>query len=138
MTSNKNYWIDANLILRHITFDHKELSPKAKEIMREIAMFEILGYVNTLVLHEVIYVLEKIYKIPRKIIFIKITEFISFSGLTIIDLDKRFVKLALNDYQSTNVDFADCVYKQIALANDYTICSFDKDFKKLGVEVKSI
>ena len=103
--------------------------------MKKLAKREILGYINTLVLHEIIYVLEYIYKISRPEICLKLSNFVNMSGLTIIDLDKDHIKLALADYQKTKVDFPDCVYKQIALANEYAICEFDSDFSKIDVEV---
>lgn len=135
MGSSKKYWLDANIILRYIVNDDEKLVIKAKKVIDDIVNERAGGYINTLVLHEIIYVLERVYMHTRKTIASSLTDIISIGGIDIIDLDKDNLKLALADYQKTKVDFPDCVFKQIALANEYTICSFDSDFSKIGVEV---
>ena len=129
-----NYWLDANIILRYLTKDNETLSPKAKTIIDNIANYKGFAYINTLVLHEVIYILENVYNIDRKAILDSISNLISISNINIIDVNKQSLKLALKDYTKTKIDFPDCVYKQVCLENKYKLLSFDKDFKKLGVE----
>jgi len=132
--SLNNYWLDTNIILRYLTKDNETLSPKAKTIIDNIANYKGFVYINTLVLHEVIYILENVYNIDRKAILDSISNLISISNINIIDVNKQSLKLALKDYTKTKIDFPDCVYKQVCLENKYKLLSFDKDFKKLGVE----
>lgn len=129
-----NYWLDANVILRYLTKDNKILSPKSKIIIDNIANYKCFAYVNTLVLHEVIYILENVYDVNRKDISESIYNFISISHINIVDIHKQYLKLALEDYSKTKIDFPDCVYKQICKENKYRLLSFDKDFEKLGVK----
>ncbi|MDA1338263.1 MAG: PIN domain-containing protein [bacterium] len=129
-----NYWLDANIILRYLTKDNETLSPKAKTIIDNIANCKGFAYINTLVLHEVIYILENVYNIDRKAILDSISNLISISNINIVDVNKQSLKLALKDYVKTKIDFPDCVYKQVCLENKYKLLSFDKDFEKLGVK----
>ncbi|OGM30063.1 hypothetical protein A2630_02405 [Candidatus Woesebacteria bacterium RIFCSPHIGHO2_01_FULL_44_10] len=129
-----NYFLDANIFVRHIAKDHKVLSPKAKMIFEKVATKEVRVSVTTLVLHEAIYVLEHIYKVGRKNIVENIVKPIALEGFRILDLDKMRVLAALDDFVNTKLDFADCVYKQVALENKLKILSFDRDFSKLKVK----
>jgi len=116
-----NYWLDANIILRYLTKDNETLSPKAKTIIDNIANYKGFAYINTLVLHEVIYILENVYNIDRKAISESISNLISISNINIIDVNKQSLKLALKDYTKTKIDFSDCMYKYICKKNKYKL-----------------
>jgi len=116
-----NYWLDANIILRYLTKDNETLSPKAKTIIDNIANYKGFAYINTLVLHEVIYILENVYNIDRKAISESISNLISISNINIIDVNKQSLKLALKDYTKTKIDFPDCMYKYICKKNKYKL-----------------
>lgn len=128
-----SYWIDANILIRHLTNDHKILSPKAKLILQKIANNNCLAYLNTLVLHETIYVLEHAYNLPRKNIGKQISSLISINNLHITDIDKKNLKTSLKDYINLKIDFPDCVYKELCKKNKYKLLSFDNNLKKLKI-----
>src|SRR3989338_8633056 len=50
------YFIDSNILIRHLTQDNQTLSPKATSFIEEIAKEEAIGFVTSLVVHEVIYI----------------------------------------------------------------------------------
>ncbi len=129
-----NYWLDTNVILRYLTKDNKILSPKSKIIINSIANYKGFAYLNTLVLHEIVYILENVYNVNRKDISNSLSNLISISHINITDIQKQSLRLALKDYSKTKIDFPDCVYKQICKENKYKLLSFDKDFEKLGVK----
>ena len=129
-----NVFLDSNIILRFLTNDSPLFSPKSKAIFNKIAQRETLAYINVLVLHEVIYILEHVYKVNRKVIGNKVGKLIQLPNLSFTDLDKSQVVSALKDYTATHVDFPDCVYKQIASEKCLKLLSFDKDFSKLKVD----
>jgi len=132
MASSKNYWLDANIILRYVTNDSKEFSPIATKLIYQFVELKSKGYINTLVLDEIIYVLENVYKFSRTKIETTMSNFISISGIKIIDLDKDLVKKAMISYKNKNVDFPDCIYSEICKHSGYDPLTFDEDFKKLG------
>ncbi|KKQ51903.1 MAG: PilT protein domain protein [Candidatus Woesebacteria bacterium GW2011_GWB1_39_10b] len=133
MASNK-FFLDANIFLRHLTHDNPKLYIKATNIFEKIGLEEVEAYTSTLVLHDVIYVLEKIYSFNRLVIVRDIKKLLKIGKLFILDLEKDNLILALRDYKNTRVDFPDCVYKQTVLENDMKLLSFDEEFKKIKVE----
>lgn len=116
--------------------DHAELSPRAYSIIEDVAHSKVQGFINTLVLHEVVYVLEHVYEVKRKIIAEQVATLISLTSLSLMDLEKEFVCAAFDDYKSTNIDFPDCIYKQYCMRDQLRMFSFDKDFKRLGVDIE--
>ncbi|OGC57066.1 hypothetical protein A3H26_00125 [candidate division WWE3 bacterium RIFCSPLOWO2_12_FULL_36_10] len=125
------YFIDSNILIRHLTQDNQTLSPKATSFIEEIAKEEAIGFVTSLVVHEVIYILVYVYKVNRKGLVNSLKKLLKLKNLEILDIDKKSLSLALDDFAKFNIDFPDCVYKQIALNNNLEILTFDKDFKKI-------
>ena len=133
MASNR-FFLDANIFLRHLTHDDPNLYQKATTIFDRIGMENVDAYTTSLVLHEVTYVLEKLYSFKRTDIVRDLRKLIKLSKLFILDLEKENILLALKDYKNTRVDFPDCVYKQIVFENDMKLLSFDEEFKKIKME----
>lgn len=132
--SSSRYFLDSNIILRFLLKDHPTLSPKAKLVFDKISDTGIFVLVSTLVLHEVVYLLEKFYKLHRSAVYYKVNKILDFDNLDVIDLEKEATAKALLDYKNTRVDFPDCIYKQIVLENDMKLLSFDEEFKKIKIE----
>lgn len=129
-----NYFLDANVILRYLLKDNEVLSPKSKEIFDTLSDLTDGAYISSLVLHEVIYVMEKIYKLDRSNIENKVSSILELTNLETLDLPKINVQQALKDYASTKVDFPDCIYKQFVLVHNFQMVSFDEDFKKIKLK----
>lgn len=92
--------IDANIILRCILNDVPELVSKAKSIIENNDCFA-----PTEVLAEVVYVLQKVYNVPRDEIYNKVSA--SFNYYT--TEDEILLKNALLYFSNTKLDFVDCV-----------------------------
>ena len=60
--------IDTNVILRYLLCDHKELYKKAEEIFNQILLRELKAFIPTFIVAEVVYILQKLYKVDRKVI----------------------------------------------------------------------
>lgn len=133
MTIN-NYFLDANIFLRHLTQDNKRLSAKATQVFEKIAETEIVGVINTLVLHEVIYILHNIYEVKKNVIVKNLTALLRLEHLQVLDLDKESLERSLRLFEKNKIDFPDCVYVSIAQTNNYKLMSFDKDYQKIGAE----
>ncbi len=74
--------LDANVILRHVLGDHKELSPKADAILASIMDGSTLAFVPQSVFAECIYVLEgSHYGVPRETVAQRLSRFLGYRGL---------------------------------------------------------
>lgn len=133
-----SYFLDANILLRHLTQDHKDLSPIATQIFDQISEGIINAHLTTLVLHETAYVLENIYDTTRKIVASNLITILKFNHIAVLDLPNQAVINALKDYSRTKVDFPDCVYKQICLQNHLKLLSFDQHFKQINFPASKI
>lgn len=116
--------IDANAILRIILNDNEDMAKEAVEFIRENQVL-----VRNEVLVEIVYVLQKVYKVDRTDICTSVTATISTSN---VNAEHRDVVLfALNTFSSKNLDFVDCLLYAYHFANNDVVFTFDKDLKKL-------
>jgi len=118
--------IDANVILRYLLCDHEELYKKAEEIFNQILLGELKAFVPTFIVAEVVYVLQKLYKVDRKVISQILIDFLKPKNIKTENKDLLFE--ALKIYAQKNLDFADCLL--CAYLKDYEVVSFDKDLNK--------
>jgi predicted nucleic-acid-binding protein len=116
--------IDANIALRYLLNDHAVFSEKSAEIIENNNIhlpFEVCA--------EIVYVLEKIYNIPRKNIQDALTTLADYPNIN--TPDETILKAAFKIYVDSNIDFVDSIlvaYNQISGA---IIHSFDKKVNKL-------
>ena len=118
--------IDANVILRYLLDDNEELSRKAKNLIDRAINLEVEILVKEIVLAEVVYVLEKFYKVNRKEIADVLETFISLRGIK--TENKENIQKALKTYSEKKLDFVDCIL--CAMGKDYDIGTFDKKLKR--------
>jgi predicted nucleic acid-binding protein len=123
--------IDANVILRFFLADDEKKFQKAKEFFRKLEFGEDEALLTEIVFAEVIWVLHKVYNIPRKEICLKYLQLLNYKGLKTV-LDKEIFSESLNLYASHSADIQDIFLSVLAKHKDSIIISFDKtDFKKL-------
>ncbi len=115
--------VDTNIILRFLLDDNQEMSSKASDIITQNQVF-----ILEEVLAEVVYVLERVYKLSKTDLVAIIQEFISYSNI-IID-NKDVIELALNTYIHNNLDFVDCILYSYSKCRNATIYTFDKKLEK--------
>ncbi len=123
--------IDANVILRFFLADDEGKFLKAKEFFRKLEFGEDEALLTEIVFAEVIWVLHKVYNIPREEICSKYLKLLNYKGLKTV-FDKEIFTESLNLYSSHSVDIQDIFLAVLAKFKDSSIISFDKtDFKKL-------
>ena len=116
--------IDANIILRYLLNDHEQLSKRSVSIIenRNIHFpFEVCA--------EVVYVLEKVYNVPRKDITNSLTILLDYSNIS--TSDSIVLKKALNIYSDKNIDFVDSILIAYNHISGIKIHSFDRKINKL-------
>lgn len=114
--------LDANIILRYLLYDNKELADAAEQIIKDDSAF-----VTIEVLAEVVYVLNGLYDMERQKIRDILTDFMEL--VTVEQL--AVVKTALDAYADYNLDFVDCVLYGYHKVKGFSIKTFDKKLKRL-------
>ena len=116
--------LDANMILRYLTTDNKEMADYVENILinEKVLVFpEVIA--------EVIYVMKCVYKYERIQIAEGIIEFMSIPN--VLSNCGSVINKALETFRDNNLDFVDCVlyayYKELG----YEFCTFDKKLKEL-------
>ncbi|BDU50994.1 PIN domain-containing protein [Haliovirga abyssi] len=115
--------VDANIILRYLLEDHEEHLREAENIIEnnDILIFNE-------VIAEVIYVLEKLYKVNRVNIMQGLVDFFSNRS---VELEKEeVVKKALKLFSEKKLDFVDCLLYAYSFEAGYEIATFDKKLLK--------
>lgn len=116
--------VDANVIVRYLLNDHEQHSKDAVSILekKEVNIpFEVLA--------EVVYVLEKVYKIPRKQIEQALTILLEYPNIQTNNKDIFFNSIHI--YATLNIDFVDSLLVAYNNQTGATIHTFDKKILKL-------
>ena len=127
------YFIDANVILRFLLNDHKEHSPKAKLVFREIEEEKAIGLVNPLVIHEVLYISIKVYKQDKKDVISRLKSLMELKNLQVLDISEESLSWILTEFAKRNIDFPDLAYAKYCEQENISIISFDRHFDKLDI-----
>ena len=117
----KTIILDANAILRYILDDIKEQA----DIVQEILLNEEILILPE-VIAEVIYVMYKIYKIPRDNILEYINNFLNDAKC-----GNKILINAVKTFGGRNFDFVDCLLFEYSKQKGYEVFTFDKDLNKL-------
>jgi predicted nucleic-acid-binding protein len=115
--------VDANIVLRYVLDDHSELSPKAAEILEQQSV--------TLPIEaacEVVYVLQKVYKVDRRQIHQHLTDLVD-QQLILVEKTDVFLK-ALACYCTTTFDFVDTLLWAYHIVEQHEVLTFDEKLQK--------
>ena len=124
----KVYLIDTNVVLRYLLNDHKRFSPKAKGFIQDVAKGIKKAELQSVVVVECVYVMEKFYEIPKKEIVDKLSRILNIKA--IVNANKSAILDALVKYENSSADIVDCILAAKS-SPQHVIVSFDKDFKRL-------
>ncbi|MBF0242814.1 MAG: PIN domain-containing protein [Desulfamplus sp.] len=94
--------VDANIVLRYLLNDQQELSAKAFEIIKNNK-----SVVLTEVLCEIVYVLQKVYNVPKKEIQTNLSDLINESVIIVEQQD--IIIQALLIYSKISIDIVDAI-----------------------------
>lgn len=114
--------VDANIILRYLLNDVKELAQQAYNIINNNTVF-----ITNEVFAEIIYVLEKVYNVERIVIAKELNDLLSFENIRVNDV----IKKALNYYEEKNLDIVDLILLAYSKVEGYEVYTFDKKLNRL-------
>jgi predicted nucleic-acid-binding protein len=116
--------VDANIILRYLLQDAQQFLEQAREQMEDQNVF-----IPNEVIAEVVYVLEKVYKVERAHIFDSLRNLLSYSNIR--THDKNILVDALNVYSEVKIDFVDALLFSYSKIGGHTVFTFDKKLNQL-------
>jgi len=115
--------VDANVILRYLLNDHEKLSKKAADLLENNVVLLPIE-----VFCEVVYVLQKVYQIPRQEIARQLTLLFDEH---IVQVEKiTVIKQAFALYAAKNIDIVDAILYGYHVAENVEILTFDKQLSK--------
>lgn len=117
--------LDTNVLIRYLTQDDAAQSALATSLFEDTFSKDCPGFLNLVVLCEVVWVLEVCYKQTRQDIVRVIQQLLRVAELQIQAAD--VVRVALSDFEEGNADFSDNL---IARLNFTQGCEFTYSFDK--------
>jgi predicted nucleic-acid-binding protein len=129
-------YADTNMFIRFFTSYPEEQSEKANRFFIKVSLKEAQLFVCDIVISEIVYVLEKVYKVNRNEIYEKIHSILNMENIIIEN--KSIIVNALNYYKDKNINFNDAYLASHAIKNNINkVFTFDNDFKKIE-EIKIV
>lgn len=102
--------IDTNVIVRYIVQDDPEQAKAATKLIEQSCSSDNPGYINHIVLCEIVWVLRRNYKLDKQSICQVIEQIMRTDRLMIEDI--QLVWKALETFKETKADFADWLSSQ--------------------------
>lgn len=120
--------IDTNIIVRFLVKDNEEQFVISKDIFQQIQEGTLKVEILSEVLMEVLFVMIKVYKIPKSKVIEKLKSLLLLDG--VVNDDKGICIDALNLMQHKNIDYVDALICTKNVLQGYGKISFDKDVMK--------
>jgi len=120
---------DANVVLRYLLFDNAELAAQAADIIEKTEIF-----IPFEVVAEIVYVLEKVYKIRRKEISNSILELFQYENIGTND-DSILLK-AMGIFSSSKMDFVDTLLCGYSEVRGDDVITFDKEINRFLEKIR--
>lgn len=123
--------IDTNVILRFYLEDDEEQFKRTRPFFQSLELAKEEALITDIVFAEVVWVLNKVYDIPRPEISERFSKLINYRGIKTVFRKELYIE-SLGLYAKHTTDIQDILLSAIAKDRDCTIVTFDKsDFKKL-------
>ncbi len=121
---------DTNAIVGYLVGDDIELHRQAKAFFDKVKTGEERALILESVVAECIYVLTKIYKVPREKAAGGLKNLLRYRG--IINEDRSALMTALTVYSERPLDIVDCILYAKATGANTGLFSFDEDLNRLA------
>ena len=120
-------FVDANILVRHLTGDPPELAARATRYLG--AADELL--LPDLILAELAYVLESFYEVPRAQVATTLRAVLAYPAIRVLDAD--LLQRAVEVYEIHRLDFADAYLVASAERTGIgVIASFDRSIDRVA------
>lgn len=119
---------DTNAIIRYLVADEPQMFKKAKAFFDGVKKGDLKAIILESVVAESIYVLTKIYHVPRAKAAASLIDILHYKGVA--NEDQQELISALSLYAGQRLDIVDCILYAKASSNDHGLFTFDEELKK--------
>jgi len=121
----KRCFVDADLFIRYLTNDIPEKAEMVERLLRDAGAGKVRLFTAEMVIAEIVWVLESAYGLASSQIAAFIRAILATPGLEV--LNARLVSIAIEHYESKNIDFIDGYIAAVMDRHNVTdIYSYDK------------
>jgi predicted nucleic acid-binding protein len=124
---------DTNVIVRYLVKDDPALYKKAKEFFDKVKSGGQRAVILESVIAECIYVLIKIYKVPRDKAAGSLLDILHYKG--IVNNDREELIASLNFFAGSNVDIVDCILLAKSKSSNSCLFSFDEGLNRFATSI---
>lgn len=121
---------DTNVVVRYLVKDDIELYKQAKSFFDRVKTGEERAMILESVVAECVYVLTKIYKVPKEKTADSLKNLLRYRG--IVNEDRADLIKALTTFAERPLDIVDCILYAKAKSTDTSLFTFDEDLNKLA------
>jgi predicted nucleic-acid-binding protein len=124
-------FLDTNIFLRYFEQDDEDTAKTTERLFRRIIDGEISCFTNSMVIIEIIWVLEKYYEWEKEDVCENIELILNTPNIGIAE--RSIIKSAIKTYKDNNIDFIDSYNHAYIKTNDASqIYSYDKHYDRLS------
>ena len=128
-------WLDTNVVVRFLTRNPIELAERADRLLSKAQAGEIAFRLTPIVVAEIVGVLKTVYGLGTAEIATGVSALLQADGIL---ADQRDTLLAALDLMlEQRVAFPDAFVAVSARQADEPVCTFDRGFNRLGVDIIS-
>jgi len=120
---------DTNAIIRYLIKDDLNQFATAEAFFTQVLNGAKKAIILEGVLVECIYILTKIYKVPREEAAVRLADLLLYKGIQ--NRDREELRAALNLFAEKNLDIVDCILCAKAWKNAAILFTFDEGLKKI-------
>jgi len=121
---------DTNILIRYLTRDDEPLYVRAKEFFDKVREGSTRAIILESVIAECIYVLTKIYKVPKNKAAESLIDILRYQGIA--NQDQQELIRALTIFSERNLDIVDCILCVKAAGSNTSLFSFDSELNKIS------
>ena len=124
---------DTNIIVRYLVKDNITLYTKAKDFFDKVRDGSEKAVILESVIAECIYVLTKIYQVPKDKASNSLIDILHYKGIA--NDDQKELIRALTIFLESDVDIVDCILCAKAAGSSDNLFSFDEELNKLAKRI---
>ena len=123
--------IDADIILRFVTADHPEMSPRCRDLFARVQAGSEVIFLPEAAFADVVWTLRSFYKWPVDRVCSFLGDLLALDG---VHMQRRELVLdAMTTFERGGLDFSDAmIAAEMSVVEVAEIYSYDRDFDRIG------